>query len=155
MAQPAQPNFQILSDNLTAACDEIVLTPNMPIGQLAAAVVQQTQQQAQQQAQQHAAVLDALAQINATLAQLNARFDQLPMQLRNATASLEAPLAYPHGIQIGAAFPGTKSALLRLSVANCITVAQALGLPALPLHTTVVNRRQQIIDFLGCVIVAH
>lgn len=67
-------------------------------------------------------MLDALAQLNARFDQLDAhfdqldaRFDQLPMQLRNATASLEAPLAYPHGVQIGAAFPGTKSALLRLS----------------------------------------
>ncbi|KAF8628081.1 hypothetical protein AX15_004101 [Amanita polypyramis BW_CC] len=154
MAQPAQlaqPNFQRLSNHLIAACDEIVLIPNMPIGQ------------------QHAAMLDALAQINARFDQidarfdrldarfdrLDARFDRLPMQLRNATASLEAPLVYPHGIQIGAAFPGTKSALLRLSIANCITVAQALGLPALPPHTTAINRRQQIIDFLGCAMVAY
>ena len=91
----------------------------MQIQQLLAAVVQQ----GQQQEQQHAAVLDAFAQINATLAQINATLGRLPIQLRNATASLEAPLAYPHGVEIGAGFPATKSALLRLSSKQLKSIA--------------------------------
>ena len=34
--------------------------------------------------------------------------------------------------------------------ANCQIVTQALNLPALPNNTTTTQRRQQIMDYLGC-----
>jgi hypothetical protein len=37
------------------------------------------------------------------------------MQLRNAVASLDAPLIYPLGVEIGPGFPVTKNDLLTLT----------------------------------------
>ncbi|KAM6493782.1 hypothetical protein JOM56_010143 [Amanita muscaria] len=219
----AQPDFQVLGQQLIAASEQITLIPNMHaiVGidflvanfqqgfaqqaqQHAAALAQQGQQHAAalaQQAQQHNAVLAqqaeqhnaALAQQaeqhNAVLAQqveqhnavlaalaqqaeqhnaviqrldiLQERFDQsqqrLPMLLHNATASYNAHLIYPPVVGNVPGLPATKGALLTLTIPNCIALAEALGLPALPAFPapTVVNRRQQILDFLGCAIRAH
>ena len=39
----------------------------------------------------------------------------MAVQLRNATAPLDAPLLYPQGVVIEAGFPGTKRELLSLT----------------------------------------
>ncbi|KAF8724457.1 hypothetical protein AX14_008784 [Amanita brunnescens Koide BX004] len=113
MAQLAQPNFQALRERLTAASQEIALIPNFAVT-LAQLAQQQAQQQAalaqlaQQQAQQHAELIQRLDGIVATQ-------QRLPMQLRNAVASLDAPLIYPLGVEIGPGFPVTKNDLLTLT----------------------------------------
>jgi len=129
------------------------------LAQDAAALAQQAQQHAAalaQQAQQHAAALAQHAQHHQ---QLIDRLDalqegqrRLPMQLQNATVSLEAPFQYPLNVAVGGQYPRTKRDLLRLTAANAQVVSQALGLPALPPNSPVAARQQQIIDFLGCAI---
>jgi hypothetical protein len=40
---------------------------------------------------------------------------RLPLQLQNATASLEAPILYPAGVDVNNEFPRTKRELLRIT----------------------------------------
>jgi len=142
--------------------------------QHAAALAQQAEQHnaaLAREAEQHNAMLAQRAeQHNAALAQEAERHNaviqrldnllesqqRLPMLLHNAITSNDAPLAYPPGVG-DAGLPVTKDALLTLTVADCIALAEALGLPALPAFPapTVIIRRQQILDFLGCAIRAE
>jgi hypothetical protein len=100
------------------------------------------------------------------------RQDLLPMRFQNAAASLDAPLHYPPNVPIPAQAPQTKHELMSLTGvsilldilnlqsqlcspdANCQIVAQALNLPALPNNASVAQRRQQVMDYLGCDITA-
>ncbi|KAF8340783.1 hypothetical protein F5887DRAFT_1226713 [Amanita rubescens] len=170
----AQPNFQLLGQHLIAASEQIRLIPNMHPANFQQGFAQQTQQHAAalaQQAEQHNAALAQQAEKhNAALAQEAERHNaviqrldnllesqqRLPILLHNATASHDAPLAYPPGVG-DAGLPVTKDALLTLTVADCIALAEVLGLPALPAFPapTVIIRRQQILDFLGCAIRAE
>jgi hypothetical protein len=88
----------------------------------------------------------------------------LPMRLGNASSSINAALSYPPGFIMVPQAPVFKKDLLSMngefyhsvclnysdcfSVAACQATAQALGLPALG-HPNVVQRRQQIMDYLG------
>ena len=74
----------------------------------------------------------------------------LPMQLYNATLSFDAELQYPPGVPEIPNTAKTKRQLMSLSVAEAQVVAEVLHLPALPGHPLVVDRRNQILDFLGC-----
>jgi len=75
------------------------------------------------------------------------------MRLNNAVASLDAPLRYPN-VPIPTQAPQTKQELMFLTGANCQIVAQALNLSALPNNATIAQHRQQIMDYLGCGILA-
>jgi hypothetical protein len=87
------------------------------------------------------------------------------MLLFNATASQEANILYPPGIE-DAHLPSSKKELSTLSskfilrkfsvrysqvpVVNCNLAINALGLPAPAAAATVAERRQVLMDFLGC-----
>jgi len=95
------------------------------------------------------------------------RQDLLPMRLQNAVAFPNDTLRYPANFAIPPQAPKTKQDMVSLTGVfillgiftvsyqrcypgpNCQIVANALNLPALP-DATIAQRRQQIIDFLGC-----
>ncbi|KAN0091033.1 hypothetical protein V8E55_004599 [Tylopilus felleus] len=107
-----------------------------------------------QQGQQHNTVIQCLNILQECLEESQ---QQLPMLLCNATTSYDAPLVYLLAVGNVAGLPVTKGALLMLTVANYIALAEALGLHALPAFPApiVIIRQQQILNFLGCVIRAQ
>ncbi|KAH9017067.1 hypothetical protein EDB84DRAFT_1566972 [Lactarius hengduanensis] len=141
MAQP-QPNFHLIAQSFYGIAEQFHRIPNL-FADLWNSIAQYTQQNQQ-----------AIDAVTARLDALEASQQQIPMHLANATASLQAPIRYPQGVQITPQFPKRKQDLLELSATNAQVVSQALGLPALhdvPLR----ERQQQIIDFLGCAITAY
>jgi hypothetical protein len=114
----AQPDLQALSQHLIAVSHQLALIPNMPVFDIAAMLAHMNQQHAAiqgqlagviaQQAQHHEAVMQRFEVLEASHA-------RLPLQLRNAAASLEAPVLYPHGLDIIPGFPVTKRGLLDLT----------------------------------------
>lgn len=162
MAQPAQPNFTILCQRLIGISEQINLLPNMPaivgldaiVAKLDMLALQAQQHQAAlaQQAQQHQT---ALAQQVELHRQLKQRLDamellqrNLPRQLQNLTASLEAPLVYPPNVN-ASLLPRTKRELLGLDLAGAQAAAQTLGLPPIA-NPTAAQCRQYVFDFIGC-----
>ncbi|KAL6298816.1 hypothetical protein BKA93DRAFT_809574 [Sparassis latifolia] len=118
--------------------------------------MQQMQNQFQQQIQQmQVQIQQQVQQVINGQNRLLADAELLPLRLQNANASQEAPLRYPPGVALPAHPPTTKEQLLTLTVPNCQTLATALVLPALPGQPTVVQRRQQLLDYLGCGIRAY
>jgi len=99
-------------------------------------------------------ILQQLNNIQLQLNNIQAGQDLLPMRLRNAAASLDAPLHYPANVPIPAQAPQTKQELMFLTGPNYQLVAQALNLPVLPNNATIAQRRQQVMDYLGCGITA-
>ncbi|KAF8518150.1 hypothetical protein BU17DRAFT_91274 [Hysterangium stoloniferum] len=127
--------------------------------------LQQQGQQLQQQGQQLQQLDQQLQQLDQRLQQLDQRLQQLQnsqdtfqalfsIRLKNATSSVNAALMYPPGIPLPNDRPIFKHNLYDLTVAACLSTAQALGLPPLPGHALVLARRQQIIDYLGAAITA-
>lgn len=70
---------------------------------------------------------------------------RIPMQLANASASIDAHLRFPPNII--PQFPLTKRALVSLNAADVQAVAHHLGLQP---NTHVEDCRTQIGEFLGC-----
>jgi len=134
-----QSNFVALSQHLVGASAKLALVPNLP----PIAVQVQLNQ-----------ILQQLGGIQLQLNNIQAGQDLLPLRLRNAAGSLDAPLYYPANVAIPAQAPQTKQELMFLTGVHCQILAQALNLPALPNNATIAQRRQQVMDYLGCGITA-
>ncbi|KIM82071.1 hypothetical protein PILCRDRAFT_8309 [Piloderma croceum F 1598] len=134
-----QPNFIVLSQHLIGASAKLALIPNVPF----IAIQPQLNQ-----------ILNQLGSIQQQLNNIQAGQDLLPMRLRNTAGSVNAPLQYPANVVVPPQAPGTKQELMALTAGNCQIVAQALNLPALPHNANIAQRRQQIMDHLGCGITA-
>ncbi|KAH9040029.1 hypothetical protein EDB85DRAFT_2140670 [Lactarius pseudohatsudake] len=116
-------------------------------------VVQQAQGgQIQEIIQRLNAMQEAINNVQATLATMNTRFQHLPMQLANATASMTAPILYPLNGPLPPECPITKLALLSISAPHAQVTAEYLGLPPLQPDAALVDRRRQLIGYLGCVV---
>ncbi|KAF9515124.1 hypothetical protein BS47DRAFT_1342282, partial [Hydnum rufescens UP504] len=135
--------------HLVAASNQIALIPNAPANAVQLQLAQILQELGHMNGRLgHVEVL--LAQVDLGFRAFRTRIQNLlPMRLRNATASLNALLTYPANVQVPAQAQ-TKASLIQLAAVNCQIVAHILHLPPLPADTLVVDRRQQIADYLGC-----
>jgi hypothetical protein len=101
------------------------------------------------QQQQQLQLQDGFAAMGVRLGRIEDSLNRTPMLLFNATASQEANILYPPGIE-DAHLPSSKKELSTLSIVNCNLAINALGLPAPAAAATVAERRQVLMDFLGC-----
>ncbi|KAH8985942.1 hypothetical protein EDB86DRAFT_3105524 [Lactarius hatsudake] len=102
MAQP-QPNFHLIIHSLYGIVEQVNRIPNI-FADLWNSITQYAQQNQQ-----------AIDAVTARVDALEASQQRIPMQLANATASPQAPIQYPQGVQITPQFPKRKQVLLELS----------------------------------------
>ncbi|KAH9041251.1 hypothetical protein EDB85DRAFT_1467557 [Lactarius pseudohatsudake] len=180
MAQPpeqqppaAQPDFHLIGNQLTGLADhvnehltdlaegviqqlgtvagQIHLMPNLPVAQQGH-LPQQVQDILQRLDAMQVSINNLQVTMQVGMANLQAGLRLVPMQLSNAAASMTAPIRIPHNNQIAPpGFPINKLAIVTIDAVNAQAAAQYLGLPPLPDNATVEDRRQQLVDYLGCV----
>ncbi|KAF3936583.1 hypothetical protein ABW19_dt0206275 [Dactylella cylindrospora] len=95
-----------------------------------------------------ASLRDAITSIGQRLSRLEGSYDLLPIRLYNTSASLTAPLRYPPDVDT-TRLPRTPHDLWEFSAQQFRQAAAALGLPALPKNSTLLEQRRQIGDHIG------
>ncbi|TFK33382.1 hypothetical protein BDQ12DRAFT_727819 [Crucibulum laeve] len=169
MAAAPVPDFQLISQHLIEIGRNFALLPVPPppdpdihqrLQQIMDAITTVQENIATMQRS-----IDAMQENIATIQQdvvhiwesvnnLNRHAEYQPTRSYNTRASLNAALQYPSNTALPPNAPTDPASLLDMSRAMCQALAGSLGLPALPPATTIQQRRQQIIDFLGCGLVA-
>ncbi|KAH8986101.1 hypothetical protein EDB92DRAFT_1283560 [Lactarius akahatsu] len=177
---PPQPDFHLIGNRLTGLADQvnvhptelaeggiqqldtvagkIHLMPNLPVvqqGHLAQQVqdiLQRLDAIVARQDVMQVSINNLQVAMQVGMANLQAGLRMVPMQLRNAASSMTAPILIPQNDQIAPpGFPFNKLAIVTIDAVNAQAAAQYLGLPPLPDNATVEDRRQQLVDYLGCV----
>ncbi|KAH9974755.1 hypothetical protein BGW80DRAFT_1559732 [Lactifluus volemus] len=132
-----QPNFQQMHQNFLHIAEQFLLFQNLPGLQAIHQLMLQLQQQ--------------FVGMNERLDRIEAKVERIPWQLYNASASLDAPLQYPPGVNPDpdGPLPMLKRDLLDITAANCMASLHLLNAPLPPAHALVAQRRQKLMDFLG------
>jgi hypothetical protein len=150
-----QPNFGVLDNHMQGVAQEIALLRNMP-----GPAIQDQLLHLREQSIRIIERLDLLTDavndtrntlfgVQNTVVGIQNTLARQPQQLYNSTASMDAPLLYPPGIQMVDAFPLTKKDLMNITAANCNAAIRALGMDAPPAGAPIAARRQILMDYLG------
>ncbi|KAG2363858.1 hypothetical protein BDR07DRAFT_869301 [Suillus spraguei] len=74
------------------------------------------------------------------------------LRMKNLSLSWAAALTWPPGVvaNLPAGYPTTPRGLLEMTIPMCDSISTALGLPAFPPRTPVMQRRERLMIHLGC-----
>ncbi|GBE81807.1 hypothetical protein BKA93DRAFT_827974 [Sparassis latifolia] len=153
----AAPNYDIMSQALEDLANELSLVAQAPAPQQLLGILQQLLQGQQQQIQGQHELQQQLVQVQQQLQQdiqqlrdeFHAESRLLPLRLLNLNAPRDAPLSFPTNVVLPQPHAQTKADLLRLTDAECQSLATALGID-LSADDLILMWRQQIMDYLGC-----
>ncbi|KAG5728165.1 hypothetical protein E4T56_gene19329 [Termitomyces sp. T112] len=140
-----QPDFIRLSQGLLTVTQEIALVPNVPLQGIFNVIMASLNRIEGEVAQ----VAAGLRAVEHWLDRNNIELTLVPIQIFNASVNSSTNIMYPPGIHIVPGMPLTRMEIHTLMGANCQVTAAALGLPNLPVTATVMQRHQQIIEYLG------